>query len=448
MISAASQARALTFLDETRQLHAALVRREGHPGEVRKQARFLLIENAEYLTKQTVPATRLASFATHASALYRGSDVTLDLPQQRIVAELFQQAVDRQDPELGCATRADARRLLARTTEFAQAFLRDSPELFTPLLTLTYTKGVDAVVTSPMDKYAAGDTIPLLSAASDLYAPSFEFRRAGVGAAMLLPRKLKLQMEAKLQRCTGASKLLIAARDMPLTMIDSIRMLTTLAECGFYDATVVHNCCESFDRTIAAAVPRDVARVTYGLGVLGHRYPTLADLCQHFDGRKVSPREFSLFLQGLGMHQVPLSRLRMDQSVADGAFLHGMRKDAPFNWHVDVVHALAAVNCFFPKFTVHVCRSVMNSIHKMEPEAWLKLLFAVRSKSDWNDQIEGLETSWTKVDRVRDILVAKIQATPLTPQLTPIAAEALRAAGYAPNLDAVRGSRSTEPLDT
>jgi hypothetical protein len=414
-----ARARVATFLAETKALHGCFVRREGSPVETQRQALFLLSETLDVIKFSNFEQSDLVPFATYAAALYPANDVATATAKR--LAEVYSTAIT--DPML----QQDGR-LMSRTAELCLQFMSTHRETFHATLARAYANGVRNMTNlQDTDSFTAAECEALLRAASVLYAPKSDFSFHGSGAAALLPRKTKMHMDIALQRCDHSHRLLQVLRTVPFTRIDAIRLINTIGSTGLYDEQVVRRCCETVDRTVAGATARDIARITYNLGVMGHKHENQSVLCQHVDTRDLSPRDFKDFLMGIAMLHSSPKTLRITRAVEDGLWLHGM-KNPPFAWHVDVLHSLSVVNFKVPKFTAHACRSVITDIHKMTDEQRLKLLYAVGAKKDWQ-VTKDMETSWRKVDRIREVLVTKVQEISNGAK-QPIARDALACAGY------------------
>ena len=404
-----------SFLSDTKRLHLAFIRREGSVDETRRQALFLLGEHWQDMADSKLDSQQIGEFAVQATALYfQGSKLRAPRDQLLGLHPCFTEALVNDEVR-------SSRWALSRVAEFAATISASDAaadvanDSFEAVLRQAYTHGAAAAIADKESLHVdakppasfVGDIERLLFASSQLYSPDFKFREHhGVGAAALLSRKTKVDMQAKMQRCANASKLMGTLRNTPLTQIDALRLLTKTAKLGFFNEEVIRNCCDTITRKLDGFQPRDIARATNALGTLGFRPAAQPIWCKHLTGKKLPADMHHALLTGLAMNQFPLDSVHAEKIIGDGLWLHG-RRTSDVGWLVDMLHASSVVGFRPQKFVVHSCRGLLTKIFGMSDLQLLKLLFVVGSPESWDVDPEFVD-GWRKVDRVRDILVMKI----------------------------------------
>lgn len=164
--------------------------------------------------------------------------------------------------------------------------------------------------------------LSLLQGCSAINAEGFHFPPSNPDQRGLLPVKNHVQMEAKIQRCSGARELLQSLKYMEMNRLDAGICLTTLADLGFYDADVCNMACEVFHSSHAMVTSQQFSQILFSLGILQHRH-----VYQRFFSSLLVPKQCNA--EGIRQHVMGLAMLQQpphsQAQLMDGVFLHALR---------------------------------------------------------------------------------------------------------------------------
>lgn len=287
---------------------------------------------------------------------------------------------------------------------------------------------------APQTRPTTLSALTLIQANSHIYGKGFHFTPVSAEKGGLLPCKSKLQMEAKMQRCVGARKLLAALGDFELNRIDAGMALATMAEVGLYDAEACNRSCGVLFSHHTLLSSQQLCQVVYALGVLQHRHIHQKFFSSLIDPRKCNAEAVRQHILGLAMLQQPPPDR---EALMDGVFLHGLRaahagrqhqperrrwqqrlvKEAinsnsyilPPQWYIDVGHALTCLGIYPVKYKLMAARQARRSIASLTTMERCKLLYCLGGVDEKGVAAE-LQESWkSKVQRTTAIVVEKLK---------------------------------------
>lgn len=370
-------------------LTTSLQRRNGNPTEIRLQGRFQLTEIANCLEPETVKPDDVPQLAAFAGAFLRDPLQRDELLMQRLESIFVDHLSSAQ------VTARSASSIVEATTLLHTKGCAVLP--WGNVLHQAVQKGTEIYMETETPQRSARQGIAFLRG-TDLicgHTTTAPLPRIG-GARALLPIKSRDWMEAKIQRCR-VRPLLTTLKDFKLSQMDAAMCVETICECGFYDETILNNCCVSMWDRSRTMDKRHLTKLFYHLGTVVHRHTVLPSVVKFVNVNQLRKQELMEFVRGAALLRYRLDE--QEEALRGACWKFGKNPEGQtVEWFAELSFMLALSEVLQPKFFLFLCRTQFSHrLNELKPEDVLRIMFAAQLTERRADSEPEVRASWSEV---------------------------------------------------